>query len=51
MNNIMKTKKKFKKIKNKTKKSFLYNPNDPKKVLMYILIKIQVILFQLNILP
>lgn len=27
----MKTKKKFKKIKNKTKKSFLYNPNDPKK--------------------
>lgn len=31
MNNIMNTKKKFKKIKNKTKKSFLYNPNDPTK--------------------
>jgi benzoyl-CoA reductase/2-hydroxyglutaryl-CoA dehydratase subunit BcrC/BadD/HgdB len=27
----MNTKKKFKKIKNKTKKSFLYNPNDPTK--------------------
>lgn len=27
----MNTKKKFKKIKNKTKKSFLYNPNNPKK--------------------